>query len=404
MRIKTYLTDRDWLAVEEDCLESASQQSTSASTAELDRVLTSMVSAQRLVVLAGLGTSLCVKVNEQVRAPTMQRLWDAVKHHFIGSEGERNHVWDEVLRIAALPEGNSDIEALLSRCKLYQMLGRDEALDKIEAFLASAESTIRTEVDFLKPSTPLPVHESFLRRIARRSIRRDRLKVFTTNYDRCFEHAAQRSGFIVIDGFSFAEPATFDPRFFSYDIVRRRADADGTELVENLFQLYKLHGSIDWTIDRRGVKIRKQRSPDRPLLIYPRNSKFELAFEQPYLEMISSFQSCIRQSNTCLLVLGFGFKDTHIAEPLIAAVETNLSLNVVFVSPSIEKDSCENTYISQIAALIDHGDPRLALIESTFEDIVPAIPDMGAKTDLEKHMERIQSARGDRDGPSDSTV
>ena len=402
MKIKTYQTDNDWLDL--DCIRSddATSETSNKAEQEIDRILTSMVSAKKLIVLAGLGTSMCVKEGGQVVAPTMDTLWDAVKKSFSSSTTQQG-TWDDVMQIVGQPE-SGDIEELLSRCKLYQMFRKDEDSLKIGQFIESAEATIRNTVDFIKQDTRLPVHEAFLRRIARRSVRRDRLKVFTTNYDTCFEHAAQRAGFVVIDGFTFAQPPRFDPRMFSYDIVRGNDDVKDMELIEHLFQLYKMHGSIDWTLNPKLNEISRQSSTEKPLLIYPRNSKFELAFEQPYLEMISTFQSCLRQSNMFLLALGFGFNDTHIAEPIMSAVETNLSLNVLLVSPSLTKDSVSNSYVSRMSALIDHGDARLALIETTFEDLVPKIPDMSGSTDLIRHLERVQNTHGNLDATTDNTV
>ncbi len=45
-------------------------------------------------------------------------------------------------------------------------------------------------------------------------------------------------------------------------------------------------------------RVNKAPGTEHPLLIYPRNTKYELAFAQPYLEMISSFQSSIRERDT----------------------------------------------------------------------------------------------------------
>jgi SIR2-like domain len=129
----------------------------------------------------------------------------------------------------------------------------------VAVFLELAEDVIRKEVDFLSIDTDLSVHDAFLRRIARRSSRRARVKLFTTNYDRCFEQAAQSSGFVVVDGFAFGSEAVFDSAEFNYDVARRSAGEEKSEFIENLFHLYKLRGSIDWeldvafTLDRRDV-------------------------------------------------------------------------------------------------------------------------------------------------------
>ena len=402
MKIKTSLTE-GWLGDEvagEAHADGGEDTYTSAD--EVSRVLSEVVTSSNLVVLAGLGTSLCVD-DTTGPAPTMGRLWEAVKEECAEAAGG-DASWDDALRIAKQPEGCKDIEELLSRAKLCEMFVEGEDLGKIRDFIRRAEATIRREVDFISPGTDLPVHQAFLRRLARRSARRERLRLFTTNYDRCFEHAGQRAGFVVVDGFTFAQPSFFDPSLFAYDVVRRGGEGERPDYIESLFHLHKLHGSIDWEADLESGRVVKKPDTDRPLLIYPRSSKYELAFEQPYLEMISSFQSLIRGQDTGLLIVGFGFNDSHIAEPVLAAIETNLSLKATIVSPSLVDESRDNEYLRTIDGFIDGGDARLALIGASFEELVPIMPDVVAMTDLERHLDRVEASRRVRRGTPDLPV
>lgn len=396
MKVKSYVTNQDWLA-ERPALQEGEQppddDKTDPALDEISRVLSDVVRSKNLIVLTGLGTSLCIKDGEDAKAPTMGALWNAVRQEYQQPGPDGRATWDEVLAIARHPAGNEDIEELLSRCKISESFEDGDNLTKIRTFIADAERIIREKVDFLDPNEALPVHESFLRRLARRSVRRERLKLFTTNYDRSFEHAAQRAGFVVIDGFTLSQPSYFDPMHFSYDIVRRGSEPEAPDYIENLFQLYKIHGSIDWEFDDASKRINKAPGTQHPLLIYPRNTKYELAFAQPYLEMISSFQSSIRQRDTGLLIVGFGFNDNHIAEPILAAIETNLAMKVVVISPSLEEQGNTNQHLSKISGLIDQGDARLSLVAATFEEIVPKIPDVTAMTDLERHIERVRAVR-----------
>ena len=404
MKIKTGLTGRGWLGDEADSeTGNDGAKGTYTSSDEVARVLSEVVTSKNLVVLAGLGTSLCV--GGAKRAPTMGRLWEAVKQDYDAAHASgADTSWDDVLRMAKHPKECHDIERLLSRAKLCEAFEEGKNLDAIREFIERAEGTIRREVDFISSGTALPLHEAFLRRLARRSARRDRLRLFTTNYDRCFEYAGQRTGFIVIDGFTFAQPSFFDPTLFAYDVVRRGGEAERPDYIESLFHLYKLHGSIDWKADQQTRRVLKEPNRERPLLIYPRSSKYELAFEQPYLEMISSFQSSIRRRDTGLLIVGFGFNDSHIAEPILAAIETNLSLKTTVVSPSMEEETGENQYLKAMDGLIESGDARLALIEASFEELVPKVPDVVAMTDLERHLERIDATRRVRRGATDVAV
>jgi hypothetical protein len=127
-----------------------------------------------------------------------------------------------------------------------------------------------------------------VRKIARRGIRKPRAKLFTTNYDLCFETAAQGQQFVVIDGFSHSHPQVYDRAHFGYDIVRRVGDQDAPDYIENVFHLYKLHGSIDWRRDGSVIRRSRDDKHGAPVLIYPRDSKYQQAFEPPYLDMMGS--------------------------------------------------------------------------------------------------------------------
>ena len=57
--------------------------------------------------------------------------------------------------------------------------------------------------------------------------------------------------------------------------------------------------------------------PAKTLDDYPRYSKFESSFDQPFIELMSRFQLSLREPNTGLIVVGFGFNDHHMAEPIM---------------------------------------------------------------------------------------
>lgn len=185
-------------------------------------------------------------------------------------------------------------------------------------------------------------------------------------------------------------PQEFDGGYFGYDLVKRREDREVPDYITNVFHLYKLHGSVDWC--RVDSQIQKAAKPDKPLIIYPRESKFELSYDQPFLELMSRLQMALRQANTGLLVIGFGFNDQHIAQPVLAAMKSNVGLKAMIVSPGLEKAG--NPIINEMAMLVRDGDPRLALLETAFENLVPEIPDLVAATEEEQHMERLRNLGG----------
>lgn len=394
LKIKSSHGLAEWVAVQDPV-----EDTPDPASIDIRRVLSSAVRAQNLVILTGLGTSLCVLKDGVRAAPTMMDLLSRIRKTFDMADAAdgaaKDSRWKDFLSLANAPSDTGDLEYLMSRATMAAEFLPDTEARRARTLLSVAEGIIRDEVDFIEDDVEVPIHEAFLRRVARRSSRRARTKIFTTNYDICFETAARRSGFVVVDGFAFGSEAQFDSAQFSYDVVRRSVGEEKSDFIENLFHLYKIHGSIDWEFNPTTSQIAKKTGTDAPLLIYPKSTKYELAFSQPYIEMLGTFQSSIRAPNTTLLVIGFGFNDKHISEPILAAVKGNLSLNVVVVNPDIEQASCggekSNPYLSAIGGLIDNGDARLALIAAKFEEIVPLVPDVIAETELEKHAERIRT-------------
>jgi SIR2-like protein len=265
-------------------------------------------------------------------------------------------------------------------------------------------------VDFVNKDINLSSHRSLVRKVARRGNRKPRTKIFTTNYDLCFEQAARQQQFVLIDGFSHSTPQVYDRAHFSYDIVRRQSGTEGPDYVENVFQLYKLHGSLDWR--RSGTTILRSRdaADGDPVLIYPRDTKFQEAFESPYLDMMGALQAALREPDTALIVSGFGFNDDHISKPVMAAVEANMSLMVVVCDVAFLDDNSlvdnptnvdhaspmrvKNPYFTQWRDLANDGDKRITLINGRFEDLADAIPDLVAQTERERHSDRMQRVRG----------
>ncbi len=393
MKVRSVQTSGAWVEIKED--PDATTPDPGAS--DVRRVLASAVRSQHLAILAGLGTSLCVLRDGKRLAPTMPDLLQKAKDRFIAMDKAENkdagYHWADFEKLANLPPKCLDLEYIMSRATIAAGFLADAEAKRIQTYLAEAEEVIRTAVDFMADEVKLTVHESFLRRVARRSARRSRTKLFTTNYDVCFEMAARRSGFVVIDGFAFGNDARFDSAQFSYDVVRRSVGEERSDYIENLFHLHKLHGSVDWERLDGNSFIAKRPGTLKPLLIYPRSDKYELAFSQPYIEMMGLFQSFIRVPSTTLLVIGFGFNDKHIAEPILAAIRGNLGLDIVVVSPDLETTSAQggNKYLGELLQLADGGDGRIALIAGTFEEIIRFIPDVVSETELERHNQRLRN-------------
>ena len=385
MKFKTHQYVKHWTSTTSTATDPKEIDEARQAASQLERLLAESLTSENLIILTGLGTSLCVKdVANNSLAPTMQVLWDAAK--------SKTKNFDKLLAKVNHPklpstEWKIDLETLLSRCQMSAELSGDS---DILGFISETEAMIAEMCDFLNllsPGTGLPVHESFLRKIAKRPTRLPRTKLFTTNYDLCFETAAATAGFIMIDGFSHTNPQGFDGIHFDYDIVRRENESEVPLFVPNVLQLLKLHGSVDWDRGPDG-QVRRQTKPKKPVIIYPRAGKFESSYNQPYFEMISRFQSALRAPNTSLLIVGFGCNDAHLVGPMDSALRSNASLKVVAVGPKYETE--RPTFIQILDSLIDAGDRRLTLIATGFEELSGAIPDLQAQTENEQHQTRLR--------------
>lgn len=333
----------------------------------LTQRLSQRVVSQNIVCLIGSGVSL------GVGGPSMGDFWKFAEAH---------PSFDHALAKSGHPKTEEDIEAFLSRCRMAEQFhGTDE---KLTLFIADVQKSITAACrKFLTPITALPVHCSFLQRLALRSSDSSRTMVFTTNYDLCIEQAAGQAGLPVIDGFSHTDPQRFDGRNYDLDYVRRVPNQREPSFVEGAFQLCKLHGSVNWA-DREGEIIRDSQT-EQGVMIFPRDSKYQLSYQHPFLEMMARFQFALRQPNTTLFALGFGFNDDHLSEPILAALRSNLGFNLVVATRSLEKSCESNDHLRRLSALAgESGIESVALIDGTFDQFVPLVPAVGAQSDEQR--------------------
>lgn len=375
---------------------------TAAKTAkdELKAFLLSSLQMQHVVVLAGSGTSL----GPVTKGPSMWALWDYCVNANPGTGDAARTMTDEAKKVIAdigydITAEKDNIEALLSRCEAFLQVKDNPDVAK---FITGSKKVILEKCsEFIVPKdeNQLAAHRTFLHRLSRRRVRDSRLKLFTTNYDLCFETAAGRQGLVVLDGFSFTQPRHFDPRFFLYDIVRRPTTGDevGTPL-EGVFHIYKLHGSVNWSRTGDGeIEVDANPTPESACLIYPARGKYQQSYVQPHLELVSQYFSVLREPNTCLIVTGFGFNDAHLSEPILAAVRTNPHLRLIIVNPSADdltaRPKESNKYWETLFNLTKQGED-VWLINATFGDFAEMIPDLKSLTPAQRLTRDIKQLAG----------
>ena len=290
-----------------------------------------------------------------------------------------------------------NVEAFLSQCEAYLQVKEDR---KVRDFVKQCKKIILDKCSTFLNDEKLEGHCTFLHRLSRRRVRDPRLKVFTTNYDLCFERAASLQSLIVNDGFSYTQPRIFDPRFFGYDIVRRSlVTAEHGDYLEGVFYLLKLHGSVNWARSSNGrIEEKYNPKPSEACLIYPAKGKYQLSYIQPHLELVSQYLTSLREPNTCLIVTGFGFNDDHLSEPILAAVKTNPRLRLIVADfkaeDSIKRPSIDtSSYWKKFQTLAKNGED-IWFINASFKDFATLIPDLRSLTSAQQLEKVIKRSLG----------
>lgn len=150
------------------------------------------------------------------------------------------------------------------------------------------------------------------------------LKVFSLNYDQCFEK---------VIGEDDVEQG-FDPKTFEWQQANFQED-------RKLFKLYKLHGSINWFTDKHTGKLMYSNHPvQNPELIFGIDTK--LRSTDPYFYYTSEFRRWTL-SNDCKLIvtIGYSFADEYINKLIAQAIIHNPSrqvLNITCLDKNTEEE------------------------------------------------------------------
>ena len=221
-----------------------------------------------------------------------------------------------------------------------RILKKDCEAEGLEAELSSiisdfAKSILKSEngiavADEDKRENAYSVLVNFLLSFASRTGNRERLNIFTTNYDRLIEVGAELAGIHLMDRFVGTMMPIFRSSRLNLDIHYNPPGIRGEpRYLEGVARLAKLHGSVDWV--QNGGEIRRIGLPfgadditpylkapglydadALKLMIYPNSAKDRETAEYPYVELFRDFAASICRPNSTLVTYGYGFGDEHI--------------------------------------------------------------------------------------------
>jgi len=171
---------------------------------------------------------------------------------------------------------------------------------------------------------------SFLMSFASRTGTRDRLQIFTTNYDRFIEAGAELAGLYLLDRFVGSLAPIFRSSRLDVDIHYNPPGIRGEpRYLEGVAKFTKLHGSLDWinigkNIRRIGLPLGAEsidpylKAPGLAgadalqIMIYPNSAKDRETAAYPYVDLFRDFAAAVCRPNSTVISYGYSFGDEHI--------------------------------------------------------------------------------------------
>lgn len=205
----------------------------------------------------------------------------------------------------------------------------NKILSEFAKSILTTENAIATAKDE-KRKNALSVLVNFLLSFASRTGNRERLNIFTTNYDRLIEIGAELAGVHLMDRFVGTMMPIFRSSRLNLDIHYNPPGIRGEpRYLEGVARLTKLHGSVDWIqneneIRRLGLPFGAsdiapylnapglKGADTLKVMIYPNSAKDRETAEYPYVELFRDFAAAICRPNSTLVTYGYGFGDEHI--------------------------------------------------------------------------------------------
>ncbi|WP_342248772.1 SIR2 family NAD-dependent protein deacylase [Sphingomonas sp. OTU376] len=278
----------------------------------------------------GAGCPLSVRVEREVAGtlqnePLIQDVAGLTStiHNRLKGKPDSLSVWDKIVAIVDEDGGDEkNIELLLSTIRLLCSVAgkgivrglQSGELQELDKQICAVISEV---VDVPLPGDDTPYHNLA---IWARAIHREQpIHVFTTNYDLLLEQALEESDAPYFDGFIGARRAFFD----------LGAVEDESILPPRWTRLWKIHGSLNWRLDKTGAVIRSDAMRDgNSYLIYPSHLKYNQSRKMPYLAMLDRLKAFLLKPSAALFICGYSFADEHINDVICRSLATNSTAQV----------------------------------------------------------------------------
>ena len=383
---------------------------TSTLRSRIEPWLTALVQSEHLSLLIGSGLTHAVHgIARKEKLPGMTlptfthfgKAIEAEAKRFSDAAGRENGNFED--RIRASGELLRGLEILRRKdADGEKVIGlRKEVADAIGSFASSILEGERNLIAALNEKRDQAVNYlvSFLMSFASRSGTRDRLHIFTTNYDRFIELGAEVAGLRLIDRFIGSVFPIFRSSRLDVDLHYNPPGIRGEpRYLEGVARFSKLHGSVDWldceeSIRRIGLPfgageidayLSASGASDaeaQRLMIFPNAAKDRETALYPYVELFRDFAAATCRPNSTLVCYGYSFGDEHInrvVEDMLTIPSAHLVV-IAYDDPlgrimkTYEKLGRQaqitlliGDYLGDLKNLVDHYLPKPAIDRTTF--------------------------------------
>lgn len=309
---------------------------------EIQKRIMEFFNIKNINFLFGSGTS-CKAI------PNMKGLYKDVYDFIDLFGGETKDELDSIIERIDSKENLEEILGILYSNRIYLTKYKDheKKLKTCNELIKIIEETIfkKINIDLKKEDAieVLKIYQDFYSKLALRNKDLSRLNIFTTNNDLFNETALDSLNIHYINGFGGGINKFFNPALFNYTFSKRMdTSIEKFEPVENMVNLYKIHGSVNWIEDNSNsntfFKIREVSFPEkldeseRNILIYPTPTKQNKSLGSPYVELFREFQKKLLEPHSILFVIGYSFSDEHVNNIIYQALATNSTMNLVILN------------------------------------------------------------------------
>lgn len=386
--------------------------------------LSAIFQTEHFSLLVGSGLSTAIAYAAKIDAQGMGRL------ELYGAEYKDKIKSHSAKSASAMERGEANLEddfrVALELLRGYEILEDEnhgkllnELNDKLNGFIRAILSTERTFREKLESDNQEDVNQAvyalgylqaFLLSFSSRAASRERLNIFTTNYDRFLEYGCDEVGVLLLDRFKGKLQPIFRNTRLELDYHYNPPGIRGEpRYVEGVARITKLHGSIDWLFRGHGKIIRSllpfgagDNHPDIPtdatkhVVIYPNSSKDVETAYYPYSELFRDFSTAICKPNSSIVTYGYGFGDSHINR-IIADMFTIPSTHLVVIAFSDPGNRIERFLKDKNKA------QYTLLIGSHFGDLQTLVDNYLPKSAIDRLTIKMKDLIGKRDMSNLST-